>query len=161
MLDDMTISSTATQIGLVVIGWPATSAFYLNNNWNKTELISHIQALKYVPQWTHLAYGLNEMTTNQFTSSHGGRRDYPDAAVVLLTTKADQGQTDTLTEANEAWAAGITVYSVGLSDNVDQSEIQSIASPPHLLDSNYFLVQDSTALPATQESLKRNLCSLK
>ena len=42
MLDGMTISPIATQIGLVVMGWPWTSAFYLNNNGNIAELISNI-----------------------------------------------------------------------------------------------------------------------
>ena len=52
MLDGMTILSTATQIGLIVIGWPSKNAFYLNNNWTKTELISNIQSMKYSSQWT-------------------------------------------------------------------------------------------------------------
>ena len=114
IINGLSIGPSDTQVGIVVIGWPATSVIYLNTYSDKTSLISAIQALKYSPQWTHLAYGIHEMTTSQFTESNGDRLNYPNVAIVILATAADQGQSDILSEAKTAWRAGITIYGVGI-----------------------------------------------
>lgn len=51
------IGPSATRVGLVVIGWPAVSQFYLNSYTSKVALVAAIQAIEYTPQWTHLAFG--------------------------------------------------------------------------------------------------------
>ena len=141
IIDGLTIGPSNTLVGLVVIGWPATSKFYLNSYLDKSTLISAIQALQYSPQWTHLAYGLQEITANQFTLSHGDRSNYPNMAVVILATAADQGQSDILTKAEEAWNAGIKIYAVGVTNKADEKELVSISSQPHQLNENYFVVE--------------------
>ncbi len=159
IINSLSIGPSDTQVGIVVIGWPATSVIYLNTYSDKTSLISAIQALKYSPQWTNLAYGLHEMTTSQFTGSHGDRSNYPNVAVVILATAADQGLNDILSEAETAWKADITIYGVGIKPLVNRMEIQNISSSPHELNKNYFILSDSSQLSSLVTSLVTRIFS--
>ncbi len=160
IIDGLTIGPSNTQVGLVVIGWPATSKFYLNSYLNKSTLISAIQVLQYTPQWTHLAYGLQEINANQFTLSHGDRSNYPNVAIVILATVADQGQSDTLTKAEAAWNAGIKIYAVGVTNKVNEKELASISSLPHQLNENYFVVEKFAAISNLTMPLLHQILSL-
>ena len=159
IISDLSVGPNYTQVGFVVIGWPATSVIYLNSYSGKAALISAILALKYSPQWTHLAYGLHEMTTNQFIPSRGDRHNYRNVAIVILATVADQGQSDILLEAETAWRAGITIYGVGIKPFVNQLDIQHISSSQDELDINYFIVSDSSALGSIVTSLAARIFS--
>ncbi len=93
------------------------------------------------------------MTTNQFTSVHGDRPEFPNVAIVIMATHADQGQNDTVSAALAAWNAGITVYSIGVTSNIDQTEIQSISNSPHQLNISYFVLADPSYLSTISTSL--------
>ena len=159
IISGLSIGPSNTQVGLVVIGSPATSVIYLNTYSVKTELILDILALKYSSQWTHLASGLHEMTTNQYIPSRGDRPNYRNVAIVILATAADQGQSDILSEAETAWRAGITIFGVGIKSLVNQLDIQHISSPPHELNTNYFIVSDSMVLSSIVTSLTTRIFS--
>lgn len=73
IVNSLDIGPSANQIGLVVIGWPASSKFYLNSYATKSSLVTALQSVTYTAQWTHLAKGLHEATYNQFTATHGDR----------------------------------------------------------------------------------------
>ena len=159
-IDEVKIGQKDTQVGLVVIGWPATNMFYLNTYSDKSTLISAIQALQYSPQWTHLAYGLQEITSSQFTSSHGDRSNYPNVAVVVLATVADQGQSEILVKAAAAWNAGTEIYAIGVANKIDETELASISSQPHLKNENYFIVESFAALSNLTMQLLQNILSI-
>ena len=146
IIDGLTIGPRDTQVGLVVIGWPATSAFYLNTYSDKPTLTSAIRALQYAAQWTHLAFGLQEMTSNQFTSSHGDRPNYPNVAIVILATVADQGQSDISAKAEAVWNTGAKIYAIGVTKKIDETELASISSRPHLKNENYFTAESFAAI---------------
>lgn len=152
-INAVTIGPSNTQVGFVIIGWPAQSPFYLNTYTTKSALIAAVQSLQYVAQWTHLASGLQEAVNNQFTVAHGDRPNYPNVAIVIMAIAADKGQSSTLSAAQAAWTTGISVITIGCTSAVNQTELQAVSSPPHTLDENYFLVPDPSSLLSLTSTL--------
>lgn len=153
------IGPLANQVGMVVIGWPSTSPFYLNSYSQTSSLVSAIQNVPYVQRWTNLANGLRETINNQFTTTRGDRLGFPNVAIVIMATQADQGLSDELAAAQAAWNAGIAIVSVGVTANVNQTELMLISSAPHTANVNYFIVSNPSALSTISTALSNSVFS--
>ncbi len=141
------IGKDYAQVGVVIIGWPATSAFYLNKYSNKTSLIAAIQSIQYVPQWTHIASGLHQMTNDQFTLIHGDRPNFENTAIIILATAANQGREEIAEELQAAQLANIRLWAIGVTSYVNQTELIEISSAPKLQNQSYFTISDPSLLP--------------
>ena len=140
------IGKEHAQVGVVIIGWPATSAFYPNTYNNKTSLISAIQSIQYVPQWTYTASGLRQMTNDQFTLAHGDRPNFENIAIVILATSTNQGRDEIAAELQAAQLANIKLLAVGVTSYVNPTELIEICSAPKVQNQSYFQISDASLL---------------
>ena len=74
------------------------------------------------------------------------RAAFPNVAIVVMATAANQGQTETQSEAQAAWNAGIKVIGIGTTSGVSITEIRGISSSPQQVNVNYFTVNDPSDL---------------
>lgn len=158
IVNALTIGPTNTQIGFVVIGWPASSKFYLNTYSTKSDVINAIQALSYVPQWTYTASGLHEATYSQFSTARGDRSSYANVALVVMGTATDQFAASIPGEAQASASLGNVIYAVGATSLVNSTEVQLISSSPRQLNTNYFLTSSPSQLASLENSILSNMC---
>merc|ERR1711893_403018 len=78
--------------------------------------------------------------------------------VVLTDGVSNIEQDRTIPEALAAKNRGITVFSVGITNSVDEAEIRGISTNPQLLDSNYYLTADFRSLSGITDTLIRTAC---
>ena len=140
------IGPTATRVGVVRYSTEVDSMFYLNTHNSKGSLINAITRISYKGHSTNTAGGIREMRTVQFTAAHGDRPSVPNVAIVITDGESRITPKQTVLEAEIAHGQGITVYSIGVSDNVKEDEVRDISSPPHVRDKNFFLLKDFTNL---------------
>ena len=67
----------------------------------------------------------------------------------------------TIPEANNCHAAGIHVFTVGISHLIDEQQLKMVSSPQHQKGINYWTTPDSRGLNAVLESVKQATCKLQ
>ena len=158
IVNAMTIGTSNARIGLVTLGYDPTVVFHLNTYSTKSSIISAIQAVTYVSQWTNIASGLNILTTDLFTVAKGDRSNVPNIAVVILGVPANQGQSSTFTSAQAVWATDISIFAIG-TNQANSTEVQSISSSPQIVNKTYYLISDSAQLSTLESTLFTHMCS--
>ena len=64
----------------------------------------------------------------------------------------------TLTEAQTAQDAGITMYSIGVTDAVNMAEVSGMSSQPRVQNQNYWLVDDFVTLNTVASDIAAAVC---
>ena len=142
IVDKRTISSSATQVGVVRYSTDVVNSFYLNTHNSKAAVMQAISNIPYEGHSTNTAGGIRDMRTVQFTAVHGDRPGVPNVAIVITDGESIVNPQNTVPEAQSAHNAGITIYSIGVTQNVERDEVRDISSPPHIQNQNYFLSEN-------------------
>lgn len=133
LVNQLTIGDTATRVGVVSFADVATDPILLNTFNNKSALINAIANLPLInANGINIYAALKAMRTVQFTSGAGDRSDVPNVAILITEGSSTIYANEALHEAKLAHYAGISVYSVGLTDKVNENELRMISSHPHL-----------------------------
>ena len=102
------------------------------------------------------AAAIDVVRTRVFSASNGDRASNRNVAVVFLhATSADEGAT--VRAASDARRAGITLLVVGVTDHVNQRELEAIASYPTR--SNVFRIPNYYSFVNIQRGLTRAACN--
>ena len=104
--------------------------------------------------------GFSQATrANQFTVGTGDRPDIPDV-IVLITEKASTVNKQlALTEARLAHQAGTLIYTIGVTNQIDLAELESISSHPHLQYHQWWTATDfGSSFTSIADSLVDELC---
>ncbi|XP_060081669.1 collagen alpha-1(XII) chain-like [Ylistrum balloti] len=148
------IGPNNVQIGLTSFSSHVNYQFWLNSYHNEVSLQSAINHVPYISGNTNTGEGINFVTTQGFSSTHGMRTDVTHIMVVMTDGQSQDGQ-GTATMAAQAHQAGIEVVAIGIGNGVSMSELQAIAS-----DSKHVLTVDSfLALASIQHSLAATTCN--
>ena len=121
-----------TQVGIISYSSNARFDFHLNTYQNKASLLNAINSVSYTGGLTNTAAALNLLHSQGYTSSNGGRptsQAIPRVAVVV-TDGFSNSFTPTVTAANDVHNAGIETFAVGVGLNVNNNELNAIASDP-------------------------------
>ncbi len=121
-----------TRVGVISFSSDARFHFYLNTYHFKSSLLSAVNSISYTGGGTDTAAALNLLRISGYTSSHGARplsQAIPRVAVVVTDGRSNS-YTATVTEAGYVHAAGIQVFAVGVGSNVNDGELQAMASDP-------------------------------
>ena len=84
---------------------------------------------------TNTSSAINVMRTVVFTADNGDRPDVNNVAIVITDGMSDDRQA-TAVEATAAKDAGVRMFAIGLTNEIDASELKKIASEP--LSEHYF-----------------------
>ena len=100
---------------------------------NKEDTIQAIRDLRYRrAQKTNTQAALALATSDVFTRRNGDR-DLADNAIILITDgRSNVVEHRTIPEANRLKDAGVRIVTVGVTHLIDENELRSISSPPHL-----------------------------
>ena len=126
------IGAEDTQVGVISFSSTARFHFYLNTYNDKTSLLAAINNIGYTSGGTNTAAGLDLLRTAGYTSASGGRpltQAIPRVAVVV-TDGFSNSFSATVTAANNLHATGVQAFAVGVGSNVNDAELEAIASDP-------------------------------
>ena len=79
--------------------------------------------LPYIEGFTNTSGGLRLMRTVQFTPGLGDRPDAPNVAVVITDATSNKDQNLTIPEALAAQAAGVTMFTIGFTNEMKVTKI--------------------------------------
>ena len=120
-----------TQVGVISYASSARVQFYLNTYENKTDLLSAINNLPFNGGGTDTAAAIDLLRQSGFNLTNGGRPEVeavPRVGVVI--TDGHSNFAATAAAAERAHNNSITLFAVGIGSNVNQNELEAIASNP-------------------------------
>jgi len=123
-------SENHTRVGIITFADRAYLKFHL---WRYANLKNIKLAIKKIRHHgiarTNTGAALKYMANNMFRKGYGSR-DNVSKVAILITDGHSQKTRKTLEEAAAARAKGITIYVIGVGDNIKASELEGIASDP-------------------------------
>ena len=139
IVEDLDIGSgfNAMRVGVVVYGNNAVVEISLADVGNLPDLRAAISGINYLPkEGTNTSGGLLLMM--QHFEEHDRSYIATKIAVLITGGKSTIDSVNTVASAIEAKNRGIAVFAIGVTDMVDEKELQLISSNPQFSDVNFF-----------------------
>ena len=147
-----------TRVGLVEFSDSARNVFYLNTFSNKAQIQDAVRALEYIGGNTNTSGGLLLMQEEQFRIQNGDRPEVANVAIVITDGQSTYDANLTIPYAESAHSAGIQIFSVGITDEINEAELRAIASPPQQINQNYFTSVDFQSLSLIANAVADETC---
>lgn len=141
----LNVGEDNTRIGFVRYSSAAVTSneFFLNGNqFDERRVINAVRGVEYMTGGRivgDLASALQVARRDQFVSNRGDRVGAPNIIIVLTNGGVVVDSPAMVAELELLKLAGITVFSVALSNRADESQARDISSWPQLRNVNYFL----------------------
>lgn len=135
-----TIGFDQTRVGIVKFSSSARIEFYLDQHYSIEEVKKAMDRIDTFGGETNIAGGLRLMRNDVFQTYRGDRPDIKNIAIVITDGIANVRAETTVPEAEKARDEGIEIFTIGITNEVDERELREIASPPER--SHVFRVQD-------------------
>ncbi|XP_061164208.1 von Willebrand factor A domain-containing protein 2-like isoform X4 [Saccostrea echinata] len=153
MVDGFQIGSKTVRVGAVPFSTSVHNTFQLTSFYSKSALKSRISNIPYDSGSTNTAMAIRYARTTSFGAY--SRNNVPKLAVIITDGQSD-GKSSTLSEAQLLRNNGVIIFSVGVGDGVDMSELQGMATKT----SYVFDVSTFSALNSIRDKLAKTTCEV-
>jgi len=148
------IGRDLTQVGVMKFSEDVEPVFYLDTYDDRDSLLNAIENIDIHGGETNIAGALRSAREVMFDESNGARPDVPKILILLTDGTANIEESNTLLEAELTKAAGIKIYTVGVTHQVDEDQLREIASTPDY----FFFASNFTQLTSVLQYLVENSC---
>ena len=136
---ELKIGREDNQVGLIIFSDDAMIIFNLNTYTDKSELQQAINNTQYIGSRTDTAAGLQQLIDVGYTVEAGARLKSQTVlrVAIVLTDGRSNDKSETFAAAKRVhdFTPAILVYAVGVGDNVDQTELEAIATDKAFIES--------------------------
>ena len=171
-VNQLRIGPNDNQVGTIVFSNYGSVIFYLNTYNNKADILNSISNLQYPSDSTNTADGLCQLVRYGFADGNGARPASGAVfriAIVMTDGQSNEASSECQWNTLQAAAAvheltpPVLVYAIGVTDNVNDDELNAIATSPDFV--TYIDSFDPHIIQETQEShvdevCKRGMCHI-
>lgn len=158
VLDELPIGPNGTHVGIISFGNEADLHIDFNAPQYKDWLFGAIDVIPWKDQWTNTSGGIVVARLGLYSSQHGIRYTHPPISVLVTDGKSNVAEYLTIPEANAAKQQGIEMYVIGITDEVDYTELKGIATVPP--DNHVFVTRSFDSLNLIKSALLERICVL-
>lgn len=144
------------RIGVIKFSWFARVIITLDQYSDAPSLIKAVKSIEIEGGQTNIADGLRAGRSLLFNTSLGAREGAKKMAFLITDGRANLQHDLTQTEANNTKAAGVEIFSIGVTSMIYEAELISIASEP--ISTHYYFVLNYNMLNQVLEQLRRTIC---
>lgn len=155
----LNIGETATRVGLVRYANVGDSIFYLDTSYELNAIRSEILNLVYVDGNTNTSGGIRVMHFDQFLQNRGDRANVQNIAIIITDGVSTWDKDRTIPDAVDARNDGIRIFSVGITDAVDENELRLMSSSPQIEGQNYWRSSDFSQLDNIVAEIVQQTCT--
>ena len=130
IVDNFAIGPDDIQAGVLSYSNRATIAFHLNDYDNKRDIFRAIDRIPYKDQETNTSGAVRTMYEQMYTFAKGDRASAQNIAIVVTDGESNRDETLTIPESDNARSQGITMFAIGIGDEVNPAELRGIANKP-------------------------------
>jgi hypothetical protein len=152
MVDGFQVGRNSVRFGAVPYSTEVHNTFQLNAFLSKSELKTKISEIPYDSGGTNTAIAIKHARIVSFSRSNS--RPGVAKIAVIITDGKSNSKSATLSEAQALRNSGVIIFSVGVGDGVDMTELRGMASK----ESYVFHVSTFSALNSNREKLTVTIC---
>ena len=157
LINELVIGSTAIRVGIVQYSNTYKEELMLKDGITMQAIVTSLDKIRRLKKGTNTAAAIDITRTSMFTTGNGNRASVKDIAIVVTDGKSSS-KSATITAANSARSAGIIMYSVGIGNNLELSEINGIANAPTA--SHAFVASNFVALATSvKQMIGEKICT--
>ncbi|CAH1241297.1 COL6A3 [Branchiostoma lanceolatum] len=152
VVQNFDVSQTATRVAVVQYSDQLRTEFTLDAFSTKNEVYNAIDNIGYLTGGTFTGFAIDFAMQSVFTSLSGERDGYPDLLVVVTDGLSSD---DVSGPAATARSQGVTIYAVGVGNDIDFNTLEQIAG----LTSRVSQVSDFSNLVTLSQTLPQDICT--
>ncbi|XP_022079888.1 integrin alpha-11-like isoform X2 [Acanthaster planci] len=159
VVDAFEIGADQTRVGVIKYSSSVTVEFHLITYSSKALLKQAIGNIQYIGGGTQTVAALDVMESQAFLIENGARPDFNavSRAAVVITDGQSQGPEAVAVPADRAREKGITMFAIGVTNNVNNDELNAIANKPN--DFYVFHVSNFGAIDNIVAALEEKTCN--
>ena len=150
------ISPNLTLIGLIKYSNDPVIVFYLYNYTETESILEALQKVDIDGGDTNVADALQAARTDMFVKERGARANVRRLVFLITDGTANINADRTQTEAQLTRNAGIEIFTIGVTSEVDKRELKMIASYPS--ERHFYYVSEFHMLHSVVRNLTENAC---
>ena len=161
LLDVFEIAPDATRVGAVVFSETVNLEFSLDTYTDAQSVKDAILDLGHMGGETNTPEAFRVATNECFNTARGDRSNKDNLAIFISDGKPHPPETRTepaKAEAEVLKMTGARVISVGITNNIRETFLQSVSSPPQKEGESYFKAADFRALTAIRKAVAEGTC---
>ncbi|XP_063397842.1 cartilage matrix protein-like [Mytilus trossulus] len=117
------------QLGVLTFHTPVKAEFNLDAYQDKQDIQKAIMEIRYEGGGTNTGGAIKYLHTTAFSRASGHRPGYPMIGI-LITDGYSSNKAETRKEAMNARLKGVKMFSIGIGNAIDTTELESVASEP-------------------------------
>ena len=162
LVDLFSVGPDATRVGAVVFSEQVRLVFSLDTYTDAQSVKDAINAIAYLGQTTNTPEGLRVTREECFNAGNGDRPNVQNLAIFISdgVPYPPERRDPAITEAEALKNAGVSVVAIGVTAVIDEDLLRTISSPPQMLDQNYFIAADFTALAEIRRAVGEGTCNV-
>ena len=154
VVDRLDIGPQNTKVAVIKFFTTAQIIFHLNRYDTKQDVKDAIDDMTYGNGRTNTQQALRLMRTQVFTPANGDRPDIVNVGIVITDGVSNVFKQNTIPEANRAKNEGVQMFAIGITNQINRTELQGVASRNDWV----FEVTDFVALADILNSIVRATC---
>ena len=160
LLDAFQIGQDHTRVGAVSFSDIVLLEFKLSEYDDAESAKNAILNIDYIGQTTNTAGGFRVTREQCFNQDNGDRPEVQNMAIVITDGQPwpRSTESDALEEARRLQGAGVTMISIGVTDQLNENLLKQFSSPPQTEGSNYFTALEFTDLESIRSNVKEETC---
>ena len=152
------VSENGTHVAVVEFGSIGVLAFDFDFSFGVTTLQAAVDFMPYLDGSTNTSGGLYIVIDKLLFGRGGNREDVQDYVIVFTDGLPNQDVDLTEPYAQEIQAVA-TMFSIGVTNEVNIDTLQYLSSPPRVVNETYFITQGFQSLGLIVDEIVRVTCS--
>ncbi len=158
-IDSLDVRMDHTRVSVVYFGNEAEVLVDLDYLQNHTiaSMKEKIRNLAYLDEKTNTSGALRLMRQAIFRSHKGDRPDIRNVGIIITDGQSNVDQNRTVIEAEAVKQQGIRMFAIGLTSDINEDELRSIASDP--VDNHFFTADEIADIETFRTRLIWGVCN--
>ena len=152
------VSENGTHVAVVEFGSIGVLAFDFDFSFGVTTLQAAVDFMPYLDGNTNTSGGLYIVINKLLFGRGGNRQDVQDYVIIFTDGLPNQDVDLTEPYAQEIQAVA-TMFSIGVTNEVNIETLQYLSSPPRVVNETYFITQGFQSLGLIVDEIVRVTCS--
>lgn len=160
IIEKLTVSTDSAQVAMIRFGNNGVLDWDLDRYDNNQDLEKAVEDLPYGGGNTNTSGGLRVATTQVYEAGGATRDDARRVAIVITDGVSTKDDDRTISDAKTLRESpyDVTIFAVGVTNQIDVNELEAISSEPQEKDQNYFTSPDFDELNRLIEALLNGTC---
>ena len=158
IIDGLGVSEAGTHVAVVEFGNNGILIFDFDFSFDVPTIQTAVDGMRFLDANTNTSGGLY-IVLSQLLFGQGGNRENVQDFVIVITDGVPTRDVELTEPYAEEIQAVATMFSIGITNEINEETLQYLSSPPRVIDETYFIAEDFLSLEPIVDQIVGVTCS--